>query len=92
MVDRTREVESALGDGDKRVMENELDTLIVQRRCVRADQDIPAGTEISRDMLKVLRPATPGAVMPHEVGLLSGMKASRDIGEGEEISWSKVSD
>jgi sialic acid synthase SpsE len=90
MVDRTREVESALGDGDKRVMENETDTLIVQRRCVRAAQDIPAGTVISRDMLKVLRPATPGAVMPHEVGALSGMKTSSDVVEGEEISWSKV--
>jgi len=91
MVDRTREVEAALGDGDKRVMDNEIDTLIVQRRCVRAAQDIPAGTEISRDMLKVLRPATPGAVMPHEIGTLLGMKTSTYIGDGEDISWTKVS-
>lgn len=40
MVDRTRELERALGNPDKQVGENELETVIVQRRCVRAGRDL----------------------------------------------------
>ena len=32
MVERTRELEAALGDGEKKIEENERDTVIVQRR------------------------------------------------------------
>ena len=43
MVDRTRELEKALGSADKFITANEKDTSIVQRRCVRAARDIKAG-------------------------------------------------
>ena len=36
MVDRTRELEAALGSPVKRVADNEKETLVVQRRCLRA--------------------------------------------------------
>ena len=36
MVDRARELEAALGTGIKRIEENELDTVVVQRRSIRA--------------------------------------------------------
>ncbi|MGW8252013.1 MAG: N-acetylneuraminate synthase family protein, partial [Anaerolineales bacterium] len=60
MVDRTRELERALGSPDKQVSANEQQTVIVQRRCLRAAQDIQAGETITRQMIAVLRPATPG--------------------------------
>ena len=67
MVDRTRELEKALGSADKFITANEKDTTIVQRRCVRAARDIKAGEMITREMLDVLRPATTGAIKPAEI-------------------------
>lgn len=40
MVERTRELEWALGSADKVVTENEQETVILQRRCLRAARDI----------------------------------------------------
>jgi hypothetical protein len=36
--------------------------VIVQRRCLRAARDIRPGKTITREMIAVLRPATPGAI------------------------------
>jgi len=43
MVERTRELERALGSTDKTVAENERETVIVQRRCLRAARPIQKG-------------------------------------------------
>jgi N-acetylneuraminate synthase len=40
MVDRTRELEYALGDGNKVVEPNEKETVVIQRRCLRAARDL----------------------------------------------------
>lgn len=90
MVERTRELERALGSADKCVADNEQQTVIVQRRCVRAAQDLRAGEEISREMLTVLRPATPGAILPPEIGQVIGCKALRDIPAGKELRWTDL--
>lgn len=90
MVDRTRELEKALGSADKHIAENEKDTSIVQRRCVRAAREIKAGEKITRDMLDVLRPATAGAVKPAEVSLIVGTRALVDLPFGREIRWTDL--
>jgi len=43
MVEETRLLERALGSSEKFIAENEYDTAIVQRRCLRAARDIKAG-------------------------------------------------
>lgn len=90
MVDRTRELEKALGAADKCITTNEKDTSVVQRRCVRAGRDIKAGETITREMLDVLRPATPGAVKPGEVGQVVGTRALKDLPYGKEIRWTDL--
>jgi N-acetylneuraminate synthase len=87
MVARTRELERALGSADKRIAENERDTVIVQRRCLRAARPIQAGEIIQREMIDVLRPAAPGAVMPYEIEALIGAKAAHDLPAGRELRW-----
>lgn len=87
MVDRTRELERALGSADKVVNENESQTVIVQRRCLRAARDIRAGEELTREMINVLRPATPGAILPNEIPDVIGTRAVNDIPIGKEINW-----
>ncbi len=90
MVERTRELERALGSADKFVTENEQQTVIVQRRCLRAARDIRAGEVITREMIDVLRPATPGAILPYEIERVIGTRALRDIPAGKELSWTDL--
>ena len=88
MVDRTRELEYALGSAAKRVCVNESDTVIVQRRCVRAAQDLPAGTILTREMIEVLRPAPLGSIIPSELVHVLGQRLRRHAQAGEALSWS----
>jgi N-acetylneuraminate synthase len=87
MVDRTRELEAALGSPDKRVADNETDTVVVQRRCLRAARPIRSGEILDRPAIDVLRPATPGAIAPYEIEAVLGARARRDIGAGEALTW-----
>jgi sialic acid synthase SpsE len=90
MVENTRLLERALGSGDKFIAENEKDTVIVQRRCLRAARDIHVGETLSREMIDVLRPATPGAIMPYDIQSVIGATAARDIVAGKELRWTDV--
>lgn len=90
MVDRARELERALGSADKVVAENERDTVVVQRRCLRAAREIAAGETFTREMIDVLRPATPGAITPPEIEALIGCKAIQDLPAGKELRWTDV--
>lgn len=90
MVERTRELELALGSGDKKVAANEQETVVVQRRCLRAARDIQPGEELSREMIDVLRPATRGAILPSEIDLVLGTKAAAFIAAGKEIRWTDL--
>src|SRR5271165_5196041 len=90
MVDRTRELEYALGSSQKFVAENEQQTVVVQRRCLRAAADLKAGTLLQESMLEALRPAPPDAVMPFDLGRVIGRKMRRDLRQGEHLQWSFV--
>ena len=90
MVERTRELERALGSGDKFVAQNERDTVVVQRRCLRAARDLKCGETIMRDMIDVLRPAVDGAIVPYEVDSVVGTRVLVDIPKGKELRWTDV--
>ena len=90
MVNRTREVERALGSADKFIGGNEKETTGGQRRCLRAARDIHADEILTRTMIDVLRPATPGAIKPNEVGNVIGTRALHDIPFGKELRWTDL--
>ena len=83
MVDRTRELEAALGSEEKRVMENEAQTVVLQRRALRAARHIPKGTKIALADLIPLRPCPPNALPPYRIDDLVGRTSVLDIAEGE---------
>ena len=87
MVENTRKLERALGSADKVVAGNEMDTVVVQRRCLRAACEIKAGEVLTREMIDVLRPQQPGAILPNEIDMVIGAKAIRDIPVGHELTW-----
>jgi N-acetylneuraminate synthase len=90
MVEETRLLECALGSPDKFIAENEKDTAIVQRRCLRAAREIEAGEVFTREMIDVLRPATPGAIKPYEIPDVIGTKALHDFKLGQELRWTDL--
>ena len=90
MVDRTRELERALGSPTKTIAANEADTAVVQRRCVRAARDLSAGEMLQRSMLDVLRPATPGAILPHEIDEVTGRRLRQAVAAGQALHWTMI--
>lgn len=90
MVEETHLLERALGSSDKFIADNEKETAIVQRRCLRAARDIKAGEVFTRDMIDVLRPATIGAIKPHEIPNVIGAKALADMPMGKELRWTDL--
>ena len=90
MVEETRLLERALGSADKFVAGNEEETAVIQRRCLRAARDIQAGEVLTRDMIDVLRPATPGAIKPSEIGAVLGTRAIHAIPFGKELRWTDL--
>jgi sialic acid synthase SpsE len=90
MVDRTRELEYALGSPKKRVAENERDTVVVQRRCLRAARDLQAGVVLTAYMVEALRPAPAEAVKPYELEKVVGKKLRQDLSFGEILRWADL--
>jgi len=90
MVDRTRELECALGCTEKRIAENEAETVIVQRRCLRAAEDLPAGARLRREMIEVLRPAPPDAICPYDLERVLGLRLLTSIPRGEYFRWTML--
>lgn len=90
MVERTRELEAALGEELKHVMENEKETVVLQRRAVRAARAIKKGECIRSEDVVSLRPCPEDAMPPYRMDELIGRKATRDIPEGECVRSSDV--
>ncbi|MGH7089875.1 MAG: N-acetylneuraminate synthase family protein [Stellaceae bacterium] len=90
MVLRARELEAALGDGIKRIEENERQSAIVQRRALRLAHDLEAGTRIEPNDLVALRPAPEGAVAPSEIERVLGLCLKSAKQAGAELRWSDL--
>jgi N-acetylneuraminate synthase len=86
MVDRTRELENALGNGIKRLEENERETVVVQRRSLRVKADLPYGYRLRREDLIPLRPCPTNAVSPADLDLVLGRTLCRPKQKGEYIA------
>ncbi|HSJ78281.1 MAG TPA: SAF domain-containing protein, partial [Erythrobacter sp.] len=63
---------------------------VLQRRCLRAAGDLSAGTQLTREMIDVLRPAPAGAIMPYDLEKLLGKRLLVDLKSGQEFTWDLV--
>ncbi|MBL4616794.1 MAG: N-acetylneuraminate synthase family protein [Robiginitomaculum sp.] len=85
MVDRSRELELALGDGIKRVEANEIEAAIVQRRCLRIKSDLSAGHVLTANDLEALRPKPDGSVEPWQMNVVIGKVLAKPMLQGEAL-------
>jgi sialic acid synthase SpsE len=82
MVHATRELESAFGQSEKKVMDNEKETIIVQRRSLRAKESMKAGDVINRENVVELRPCSKNSLPPYKINRILGKTLVNDINEG----------
>lgn len=90
MVRETRRLEAALGSPDKFVAGNEQETVVIQRRCLRAARDIRPGEILTREMVEPLRPAVIGAIQPYDIDLVIGTRTLVDLPYGKELRWTDL--
>ncbi|CAN5672135.1 N-acetylneuraminate synthase family protein [soil metagenome] len=90
MVDRTRELELAMGDGTKRIEANEQQAVQVQRRSLRATRDLAVGDAIASADLEALRPIPSDGIEPYRLAELVGKKLVRGLARGAHITWEHV--
>ncbi len=90
MVDRSRELEASLGNGSKVVEENEKETVVLQRRALRATRKLNANNKIQEGDLFPLRPCPEDAIKPAELKNIINKELINDIPEGEVIKWNDL--
>lgn len=90
MVDRTRELELSFGDGEKRVEENELETVVVQRRSLRAKRALVAGHRIKDGDFEVLRPCPVDALPPSFIEEIYDKVILKDMSAGDYLKRENV--
>ncbi len=88
MVRHIRDLEKALGTGQKDVVEEEAETVIVQRRGLYYAKGLKKGRKIGKNDLEELRPAL-GLCPAHKKAIV-GRMVGRDVAVGEPVRWSDL--
>lgn len=85
MVTRIRLLEKALGSTQKNVVEEEKETVIVQRRSLHAKHNLFKGERLKNSDIIELRPAI--GIPPKYKNVITGHKIKRTLKAGEAIYW-----
>ena len=91
MVESTRELEISLGNEIKKVEKNEDDTVVLQRRSIRAKKRLIKGHVIKKEDLICLRPCPKDALTPIFINSLVGKKIITDKEEGDYFKQEDLS-
>ena len=85
MVERVRLLEKALGSARKEVVEEEAETVIVQRRSLHVARDLPKGHVVRKDDIIELRPAV--GIPPNHKEYVIGKRLASDLKAREALHW-----
>lgn len=88
MIQHIRQLEMAMGSTRKFVVEEEAETVTVQRRGLYAARNIKQGQIITADDITTLRPAL--GILPKYKSVVIGKTAKVDIDENEPIFWNNL--
>ena len=91
MVEKSREIVDALGDGVKKVEKNEENAYVVQRRSCVANKDLNKGHSVKSEDIKFLRPCPEGSVQPFDHEKIVGMILTENLKENESFKWENLS-
>lgn len=85
MVKAIRNVEKALGDGNKQPAASEIKNIAIARKSVVAATALQAGTVLQPEMLTVKRPGN--GISPMQIDELTGKVLKKDLQEDEVLQW-----
>ena len=92
MVNRTRELEIALGDGKKVIEKNEFESSIVQKRGLYAKKEIKKGAIITINDFDALRPCQLDSVSPRSLEELKEPILNSNLNKGDNLKWENIKD
>jgi sialic acid synthase SpsE len=90
MVYRSMELYASLGNGEKVVEKNEIDSRLVQRRGTYLVIDKIRGEEIKEEDLDYLRPIAADGIPPNLAKTIVGRKVNRNTKSYTQILWSDI--
>jgi sialic acid synthase SpsE len=88
IVKSIREIEKALGTGEKKPANSENNMRLYTRKSIIARSEINKGEKITADKVIIKRPAS--GIEPKHLNLVIGREARVDIKEDEAITWDRV--
>jgi sialic acid synthase SpsE len=88
MVEKTKLLKMAIGSSTKFVVEEEKETVIVQRRGLCAKKNISEGEVFSNQNIDILRPAL--GILPKYENKIIGCTSKKEIKKGEPIYWNDI--
>ena len=88
MVDRTRILELSLGSSIKGVENNEIETVVLQRRSIRVNKNLPKGHIIVNSDLIEVRPCPKDAISPSENVI--GKKLKIDLNKNDYLKYEYI--
>ena len=90
MVDRSFELFNSLGDGIKRVEQNELKSKIVQRRAIRCKNELLPGDIITLNNIEFLRPIPIDGIEPYRVDDILGKSIINKMDKGDHFIFQNI--
>ena len=87
MIQNTRELELSLGGEEKKIENNESETVVLQRRALRAKKNLKSGEIIQEDNIISLRPCPKEGLLPFEKEKILNKKLKKNIIKGDLIKW-----
>lgn len=90
MVCACEELQEALGDGIKRIENNETDTVNIQRRAYYLQRDLSKGETLKEEDVFPLRPVKEGSVLPFQKEEVFGKKIRRNMQKDECLKWEDI--
>lgn len=92
MVDECMNLYYALGDGVKKVEENEMASRVVQQRSIYFQKDMSAGTIVTQNDIFPVRPIQEDGFYPYEEGIVIGKKLVRDVKKDTAVLRGDIKD
>jgi sialic acid synthase SpsE len=88
MASKIRALTKALGNGVKSIVSDEQETKVLQRRSIFAIKQIKKDEKITKDNIRLLRPAI--GIPPKYIDVVLGRTARHDIDKYDPIDWSAI--
>lgn len=90
MVRAALELYDAMGDGVKRVEQNEEDTVYLQRRALYVQKNLKVGDTLGYEDVFPLRPVKDGGILPYEIENIIGKKLKNDVEKDACLLWEDI--